>query len=108
MLLKLRGLLKTKMMTGNKSQVDQTWIVLNKQGHLSGILDHSAFDTRESAQAWFQRYVADTETIIALSGGVNRTRAIQQLGTVFGRGRLLRGGPDDNNIFKYVSTHYYM
>ena len=33
----------------------QKWILINKQGQLSGILDHSAFKTRESAKAWFQR-----------------------------------------------------
>ena len=33
----------------------QKWILINKQGQLSGILDHSAFNTRESAKAWFQR-----------------------------------------------------
>ena len=33
----------------------QKWILINKQGKLSGILDHSAFDSRESAKAWFQR-----------------------------------------------------
>ena len=33
----------------------QKWILINKQGQLSGILDHSAFSTRESAKAWFQR-----------------------------------------------------
>ena len=32
----------------------QKWILVNKQGKLSGILDHIAFDTRESAKAWFQ------------------------------------------------------
>ena len=33
----------------------QKWILVNKQGRLSGILDHRAFNTRESAKAWFQR-----------------------------------------------------
>ena len=33
----------------------QKWILVNKQGKLSGILDHSAFNTRESAKEWFQR-----------------------------------------------------
>ena len=33
----------------------QKWILINKQGQFSGILDHSAFNTRESAKAWFQR-----------------------------------------------------
>ena len=33
----------------------QKWILVNKQGRLSGILDHQAFNTRESAKAWFQR-----------------------------------------------------
>ena len=33
----------------------QKWILVNKQGKLSGILDHSTFNTRESAKAWFQR-----------------------------------------------------
>ena len=46
---------------GTKSKSDepetkkQKWILINKQGQLSGILDHSAFNTRESAKAWFQR-----------------------------------------------------
>ena len=43
----------------------QKWILVNKQGKLSGILDHSAFNTRESAKAWFQR-TSDT------SGGTIR------------------------------------
>ena len=34
---------------------NQKWILINKQGQLSGILDHSAFKTRESAKEWFQR-----------------------------------------------------
>ena len=33
----------------------QKWILINKQGQWSGILEHSAFDTREKAKAWFQR-----------------------------------------------------
>ena len=33
----------------------QKWILVNKQGLLSGILDHAAFDTREKAKSWFQR-----------------------------------------------------
>lgn len=33
----------------------QKWILVNKQGKLSGILDHIAFNTRESAKEWFQR-----------------------------------------------------
>ena len=33
----------------------QKWILVNKQGKLSGILDHSAFNSRESAKEWFQR-----------------------------------------------------
>jgi hypothetical protein len=32
----------------------QKWILVNKQGRLSGILDHIDFGTRESAKAWFQ------------------------------------------------------
>ena len=32
----------------------QKWILVNKQGKLSGILDHIAFDTRDRARAWFQ------------------------------------------------------
>ena len=32
----------------------QKWILVNKKGKLSGILDHIAFDTRDSAKAWFQ------------------------------------------------------
>ena len=42
-----------------KSKVPETkkqkWILVNKQGKLSGILDHIAFNTRESAKSWFQR-----------------------------------------------------
>ena len=45
--------------TTSKSEAPETkkqkWILINKQGQLSGILDHSAFNTRESAKAWFQR-----------------------------------------------------
>ena len=33
----------------------QKWILINRQGKLSGILDHSDYDTRESAKGWFQR-----------------------------------------------------
>ena len=33
----------------------QKWILVNKQGRLSGILDHVDFDTREKAKSWFQR-----------------------------------------------------
>ena len=33
----------------------QKWILINKQGKLSGILDHSDYDTRKSAKEWFQR-----------------------------------------------------
>ena len=33
----------------------QKWILVNKQGRLSGILDHIDFDTREKAKSWFQR-----------------------------------------------------
>ena len=33
----------------------QKWILINRQGQLSGILDHNDFDTREKAKAWFQR-----------------------------------------------------
>ena len=33
----------------------QKWILVNKQGKLSGILDHIAFNTRESAKSWFQK-----------------------------------------------------
>lgn len=33
----------------------QKWILMNKQGKLSGILDHSDYRTRESAKSWFQR-----------------------------------------------------
>ena len=33
----------------------QKWILVNKQGRLSGILDHIHFDTREKAKSWFQR-----------------------------------------------------
>ena len=33
----------------------QKWILVNKQGRLSGILDHIDFDTRVKAKSWFQR-----------------------------------------------------
>ena len=33
----------------------QKWILINRQGQLSGILDHIDFDTREKAKSWFQR-----------------------------------------------------
>ena len=33
----------------------QKWILINRQGRLSGILDHSDFDTRDKAKSWFQR-----------------------------------------------------
>ena len=33
----------------------QKWILINRQGRLSGILDHIDFDTREKAKSWFQR-----------------------------------------------------
>lgn len=33
----------------------QKWILINKQGHLSGILDHIDYNTRKSAKDWFQR-----------------------------------------------------
>ena len=33
----------------------QKWILVNKQGRLSGILDHVDFYTREKAKSWFQR-----------------------------------------------------
>ena len=33
----------------------QKWILVNKQGRFSGILDHIDFDTREKAKSWFQR-----------------------------------------------------
>ena len=33
----------------------QKWILVNKQGKLSGIPDHISFNTRESARKWFQR-----------------------------------------------------
>ena len=29
--------------------------MINRQGRLSGILDHIDFDTREKAKSWFQR-----------------------------------------------------
>ena len=32
----------------------QKWILINKQGQLSGILDHSDYDTRQRAKGWFQ------------------------------------------------------
>ena len=46
---------------GNTSKPDvpetkkQKWILINRQGQLSGILDHIDFDTREKAKSWFQR-----------------------------------------------------
>ena len=34
----------------------QKWILINKdEGKISGMLDHQAFNTRESAKEWFQR-----------------------------------------------------
>ncbi len=33
----------------------QKWILINKQGQLAGILDHSDYNTRERAKGWFQR-----------------------------------------------------
>ena len=39
----------------NRATKKQKWILINKQGRLSGILDHSDFDTREKAKSWFQR-----------------------------------------------------
>lgn len=33
----------------------QKWILINRQGQFSGILDHIDFDTREKAKSWFQR-----------------------------------------------------
>ena len=33
----------------------QKWILINRQGKLSGILDHIDFDTRKKAKSWFQR-----------------------------------------------------
>ena len=33
----------------------QKWILINKnEGKISGMLDHQAFNTRESAKEWFQ------------------------------------------------------
>ena len=37
------------------TQKKQKWILINKQGHLSGILDHIDYNTRKSAKDWFQR-----------------------------------------------------
>ena len=39
----------------NRVAKKQKWILINKQGQLSGILDHRDFDTREKAKSWFQR-----------------------------------------------------
>ena len=39
----------------NRAIIKQKWILINRQGRLSGILDHSDFDTREKAKSWFQR-----------------------------------------------------
>ena len=33
----------------------QKWILINRQGQLSGILSHIDFETREKAKSWFQR-----------------------------------------------------
>ena len=45
--------------TGSNPKVSQIkkqkWILVNKQGRFSGILDHIDFDTREKAKLWFQR-----------------------------------------------------
>ena len=36
-------------------QKRQKWILINKnEGKISGMLDHQAFNTRESAKEWFQ------------------------------------------------------
>ena len=43
----------------------QKWILVNKQGKLSGILDHSAFNTRESAKE--SRYTVTRTKQIELS-----------------------------------------
>ena len=58
----------TKVQSGNAYQFNvnatkpklpetkkQKWILINRQGQLSGILDHIDFDTREKAKSWFQR-----------------------------------------------------
>ena len=39
----------------NRATKKQKWILINRQGRLSGILDHNDFDTREKAKSWFQR-----------------------------------------------------
>ena len=41
--------------TKKGSTKKQKWILINRQGRLSGILDHNDFDTREKAKSWFQR-----------------------------------------------------
>ena len=46
---------------GNETK-KQKWILVNKQGKLSGILDHIAFNTRESAKSWFQSRNPPTES----------------------------------------------
>jgi hypothetical protein len=33
----------------------QRWVLINKQGHLVGRLEHDAYNTRQSAKDWFQR-----------------------------------------------------
>ena len=33
----------------------QKWILINRKGQLSGILDHIDFDNREKAKSWFQK-----------------------------------------------------
>ena len=32
----------------------QRWVLINKQGHLVGRLEHDAYNTRQSAKDWFQ------------------------------------------------------
>ena len=32
----------------------QRWVLINKKGQLVGLLEHNAYDTRQSAKDWFQ------------------------------------------------------
>ena len=45
----------TKIKSKEPETKKQKWILINRQGRLSGILDHIDFDTREKAKSWFQR-----------------------------------------------------
>ena len=45
----------TKIKSKEPETKKQKWILINRQGRLSGILDHIDFDKREKAKSWFQR-----------------------------------------------------